>query len=65
MDKKTYYKVVSVIFAALAVMHALRVYYAWEAQVGGYDVPLWCSYAAIAIAGYLSVRGWQFAGKRK
>ena len=64
MKEKTYYKSVSVIFAILAIAHAMRLAYAWPANIGGVDIPLWASGAAVLIAGYLAVRGWQFAGKK-
>ena len=33
-------------------------------MIAGADVPLWVSWPAVAIAGYLGVRGWQLANKR-
>jgi uncharacterized protein YsxB (DUF464 family) len=63
MDKKTYYQVVTVVFAVIAVGHALRVYYGWEAVIAGVAVPAWVSIVAVFVAGYLAVRGWQFARK--
>jgi hypothetical protein len=65
MSKQTYYAVVSVIFGALAVLHAARLYFGWEAVLGGYEVPLWVSWFAVVIAGYLSARGWMFVEKRR
>jgi hypothetical protein len=64
MDKKTYYQIVTVIFGLLAVAHALRVFYGWEAQIAGAEIPLWASMAAVLIAGYLAIRGWQFSKKK-
>jgi hypothetical protein len=65
MNHKTYYQIVSVIFAVVAVGHALRLVYGWDANIGGVDIPLWVSWFAIAIAGYLSYRGWTFAPRKK
>lgn len=61
MDKKTYYQTVTVIFGALVLAHAWRIYNEAVAVIGGVEVPMWASYASIAIAGYLAVRGWQFS----
>jgi hypothetical protein len=61
MDKKTYYQVVTVIFGILVVAHAWRLYAQAPAVIAGVDVPMWASWAAILIAGYLAVRGWQFS----
>lgn len=61
MDKRTYYKIVSVVFGIIAVAHLARVFYGWEAVIADVVIPLWVSWAAVLIAGYLSVRGWQLA----
>lgn len=57
MSRKMYYEVTALIFLIIAVLHAMRLLYGWEASVGGVTVPLWASVAAIVIAGYLSYRG--------
>ncbi|MBX4191935.1 hypothetical protein KW798_00380 [Candidatus Parcubacteria bacterium] len=60
MNKQTYYALTSIIFGVLAVLHAARLYYGWPANIGGFDIPVWISWFALAIAGYLSMRGWMF-----
>ena len=65
MKKKTYYRLVTAIFAIIAILHAARAVYGWEATVGDVTIPIWVSYAAVLIAGYLAVRGWQFAEKER
>ena len=65
MDKRTYYTVVSAIFALICLMHVARLYYGWEAQIGDAIIPLWFSWVGALVAGYLSVRGWQFAKAKK
>ncbi|MBP9817035.1 MAG: hypothetical protein KBD05_03345 [Candidatus Pacebacteria bacterium] len=56
-NRKTYYQVTSLVFLIVAVLHAMRLLYGWEAVVAGVTVPLWVSWAAVLIAGYLSYRG--------
>lgn len=65
MKKKTYYYSASIIFAIVAVLHALRAFYEWEAVIGDVVVPVWFSWAAVLIAGYLAVRGFMFAKKSR
>ena len=65
MNKKTYYLVISVIFAIVGLLHLARIFYGWEATLGDVPIPLWVSYPAFVIAGYLSLRGWQFAKQGK
>ncbi|MEK7612925.1 MAG: hypothetical protein AAB449_02135 [Patescibacteria group bacterium] len=64
MNKQTYYALVSIIFGVLAVLHAARLYYQWEAVIGGVEIPIWVSWFALIIAGYLAMRGWMFVQKK-
>lgn len=65
IKKKTYYLAAALVFALIAIGHGLRVAYGWEAVVADMVVPMWFSWAAVIIAGYLAVRGYQFAQKTK
>ena len=65
MDKKTYYYTVSGIFGLITLLHLARIYYGWDAQIGEAVIPLWFSWVGVLIAGYLTVRGWQFANAKK
>ncbi len=65
MNTKTYYQLVAVIFSIIAVLHAVRGIYQWEAVVAGVAIPVWVSWVAVLIAGYLAVRGFQFAKHRR
>ncbi|HEU0085455.1 MAG TPA: hypothetical protein VFQ59_00655 [Candidatus Paceibacterota bacterium] len=57
MNKKTYYYTVSVIFSIIALLHLLRALYGWETEVAGVIIPIWFSWVAVALAGYLAFRG--------
>ncbi len=57
-NRKTYYQVTSLVFLIIAVLHAMRLLYGWDAYIAGVFVPLWVSGAAVIIAGYLSYRGY-------
>jgi hypothetical protein len=54
MSPKTYIGVSGVIFAIVAVMHALRLWRGWEILIGGWYAPAWASALAVAAAGYLA-----------
>lgn len=47
-----------VIFAAVAVLHMLRLFYGWTAQIGGWDVPMWFSGGGLVVAALLAL--WNF-----
>lgn len=65
MTNKTYYASVTTIFIIVATLHFLRAMYGWEANIGGAEIPVWVSWAALLIAGYLAVRGIQGLQKCK
>lgn len=57
MKAKEYIKVTSWLFALIFVVHVLRLFNSWEAFIGGFEVPLWWSWIAVAISGYLAYFG--------
>ena len=53
MKQKTFTLTAGVVFSIIAVLHVLRLLFGWEAMIGGWNVPLWVSWVAIAVSGYL------------
>ncbi len=56
MDKNQSLMVAAAVFGIIALLHLLRSIFSWEANIAGFDVPLWLSYIAVVVAGYLA---WQ------
>jgi hypothetical protein len=56
---RAYLVVSGVLFAAVTLLHLLRLVYGWAAQIGMWTVPLWVSWLGIVVAGALCV--WAFA----
>jgi len=54
MDKNKALMLASVIFGIVAALHLLRSIFSWEANIGGFNIPVWFSYVAVVVAGYLS-----------
>lgn len=54
MNQKIFSNVTLVIFSLIALLHALRLVYGWDAVIGGWGVPMWLSGAALILAGYLA-----------
>ena len=52
MNQKTFTLTAGVIFSHIAVLHMFRILFGWEAIIGGWDVPRWISWVAIAFSGY-------------
>ncbi len=59
MNQRTFSLTVGVIFLAIAVLHALRILFGWEAIIGGLAVPTWVSWVALVVAGYLAYEGFR------
>ena len=54
MNQKTFVATAGVVFSLVAVLHALRLLLKWDAVIGGWSVPMWLSWVALALAGYLA-----------
>lgn len=63
MIKNNFVSVVSAVFLIIGVIHVLRIFGGWEAQIGSSVVPMWISYVAVVIAFYLSFQGFRLAKK--
>lgn len=57
MHHDTYRKFTGGIFAIIAVLHLLRVVNSWPAQIASFTVPMWLSWVALLLAGYLAYSG--------
>ncbi len=60
IDQKTYSFVTAIIFLVIAVLHLLRLILGWHAEIGGWTMPFWLSWAALVVAGYLAYTGFTF-----
>lgn len=60
MSEKIYYTSSSILFSVIAIVHLVRIVHEWEAVVSGAVIPMWVSWVAVLIAGYLAVRGFSF-----
>jgi len=63
MTQGAFLLVTSSLFALMALLHALRLFYGWNVTIGGWTIPVWVSAVGFLIAGYLAFQG--FLLKRK
>lgn len=54
-DTKTYFVIASVLFLAIALVHALRLMFGWTAAVGSWVVPKWPSWVALIVTLFLGL----------
>ncbi|OHA13605.1 MAG: hypothetical protein A3J10_00930 [Candidatus Sungbacteria bacterium RIFCSPLOWO2_02_FULL_54_10] len=59
MNHKTYMQASTAIFAVIALGHLARVIFGWDAAIGGWLVPMWISWAAILVGGFLAYTGYK------
>jgi len=57
MNQRSFSLVAGIIFIIIALLHLLRIIYGWEAVIGGWVVPKWISWVALAVASYLGFEG--------
>ena len=62
MNKNQLLMLGAVIFGVVAVLHLLRSIFSWPARIANFDVPVWFSYIAVVVAGYLA---WSMYGASK
>ena len=62
MDHKNYATCTAVIFLIIFVLHGLRLFLGWDAVLGGWAVPMWVSWIALVVTGYLSYTGFVVGG---
>jgi hypothetical protein len=54
MKQSTFNRLAGVIFLLVAILHALRILSGWEMVIAGWKVPIWASWPALALAGFLA-----------
>jgi hypothetical protein len=57
MKSKTYFMVAGWVFLLLALGHLLRAINGWEVSVGDMRPPMWISWVAVLVGGYLGYWG--------
>ena len=55
---RAYIQISGVVFGVIALLHIVRLFLDWPAQIAGWAVPLWISWIAIFAAGALCI--WAF-----
>ena len=54
MTQRTFNLAAGTIFLLIAILHALRLLFGWHASIGSWIVPMWVSWAGVALAGFLA-----------
>ena len=54
MKQKTYNQLTCTIFLVLVGMHILRLVFGWNANIAGWEIPMWFSVVGIAAGAFLA-----------
>jgi len=54
MDKNTSLLLAAVVFGIIGFLHLLRSLFSWQLVIDNFNVPLYVSYVAVIVLGYLS-----------
>ena len=65
MSQRTFTIIASVMFGVVALLQALRIFLGWPVEIGGWSVPMWFSWIAVAVAGFLSFTGLRLAADQR
>lgn len=63
MNQHTFIRASSAIFLVVALLHLARAVQGWEGSINGWNIPMWVSYLAVLVTGYLSVQGLRLGKK--
>ena len=63
MSQKAFSLVAGLFFSLIAVGHLLRIVYSWSLQIADWTAPMWASWLAVIVAGFLGIAGLQLSRK--
>jgi len=61
MEKQTFFLVAGIFFSLASLLHLLRILYSLSVIVGTVEIPLWFSYIAVILLGFLSFWAFKFS----
>ena len=63
MKSKSYFSFSTLIFSVVAVVHLIRAINGAVVSVGSTTLPVWGSWVAVLVAGYMAYQGWNLRSK--
>jgi len=65
MSTKTFSTVTGVLFSLITLLHICRLALSWQVAVDSAVIPMWVSWIAIPVGGFLAYQSFKFAGSAK
>lgn len=60
-SERTLLSITGVVFLVVALAHLLRLMFGLQVILGGFEIPMWLSWAGVLVAAYLSYASFHFA----
>jgi hypothetical protein len=61
MSQRTFLLIAGVVFGLVALAHVLRIVLGWSVVIQDLSVPMWASWIAVIVMGYLAYEGFRLA----
>jgi uncharacterized membrane protein len=61
VNRRRYFLVTAVIFSVVGLVHLVRIVFELEAAIGGWSVPMWVSWLALAVSPVFAYYGFTHA----
>jgi len=65
MRQKTFLKTAGIIFLIVGLLHLTRAVLSLEMLIDNFPIPIWASYAAAILIGYMGFQGFKLAKAKK
>jgi hypothetical protein len=63
MSQKAFSLIAGLVFSLIALGHLLRLVYAWPLHIADWTAPMWVSWPALLVLGFLGFTGLQLSRK--
>ena len=63
MSQKAFSLIAGLVFSLIALGHLLRIVYSWPVHMADWTAPMWVSWPALFVAGFLGFTGLQLSRK--
>ncbi len=65
MSQRIFLLIAGVVFGLVALAHVLRIVFGWSVVIQDFPVPMWASWIAVIVMGYLAYEGFRLARTEK
>jgi energy-converting hydrogenase Eha subunit A len=63
MSQRAFSLIAGLVFGLVALAHVLRIVFGWSVVIQDFPVPMWASWIAVIVMGYLAYEGFRLARK--